>query len=393
MSYEDEFNKYSRASHSAGKARHSAGVDLPGIKPVIPLSQDKASRKQKFDSMRVDDFSNNSEYSRNSDKYSHSHLNPSPQAKASERSFNKKKSKGPVAAIICLFVVLAIGFGAWFFLVKPVNITINDGDIVEVDGDRDIARALEISNVGTIPGDFVAVDGTVLEKNTGDNFAAEVNGVRTTDINQKLHDGDKVKIVKGDNKVEDYTSYEVKTPFTTTAEGEGPIHEVLGNAAEGITTVKTGKISGRSTKEQTQDVSNIVLNEHYADTGSDKVIALTFDDGPTETYTPQVLDILEANDVKATFFTIGNQIKGNEKLLQRAYKDGDQICTHSYTHGKGLTESGDGLDLNSLSGTEQHQEIEKGLKSIEDATGETASRIMRAPGGSFSLNILQNIAD
>ena len=289
--------------------------------------------------------------------------------------------------------MVGVGVGAWLLFIKPVNVVINGNEYVEVDGDRDIARALEVSNVNTIPGDYVAVDGTVLEKNKGETFAAEVNGVRTTDINRRLRDGDQINIVKADNKVEDYTSYEVKTPFTVSLKGTGPIHEVQGNAAEGITVVKTGKVSGAVAKEQTQEVSDIVLDEHYAETGNDKVIALTFDDGPTEAYTPQVLDILEANDVHATFFTIGNQIKGNEKIVKRAYQDGNQICTHSYTHGKGLTESGDGLDLNSLSAEEQHKEIEYGLKAIEDATGETASRIMRAPGGSFSLTILKNIAD
>ncbi|MCF0104562.1 MAG: polysaccharide deacetylase family protein [Eggerthellaceae bacterium] len=397
MSYEDEFAKYSRASYNAGRTKNGAGVDLPGIKPVVPISKQKDSRKEKFYSMRIDDSLLRFEFGRTSSKYSHSHAATETVRgevyNSSTKKRKQKKPRGAVAAIICAFFVIGIGVGAWLLFIKPVNVTINYVDLIEVDGNKDVARALEISNTNTIPGDFVAVDGEVLEKNKGDEFAAEINGIRITDIHWRLCDGDEIKIVKGDNKVEEFTSYEIKTPFSVSITGSGPIHEVKGNALEGITTVKKGKISGNVSEEQTQEVSNVILDEHLPDTGSDKVIALTFDDGPTEAYTPQILDILEANDVKATFFTIGNQIQGNEKILKRAYNDGDQICTHSYTHGKGLTENGDGLDLNSLTAEEQHKEIELGLKAIETATGEPASRILRAPGGSFTLNILKNIAD
>ena len=67
-------------------------------------------------------------------------------------------------------------------------------------------------------------------------------------------------------------------------------------------------------------------------TKSDKVAFLTFDDGPSE-LTEKVLDILKENDVKATFFLIGNQInKDTKKIVKRMNEEGHQIGVHTYCH-------------------------------------------------------------
>jgi peptidoglycan/xylan/chitin deacetylase (PgdA/CDA1 family) len=64
----------------------------------------------------------------------------------------------------------------------------------------------------------------------------------------------------------------------------------------------------------------------------EKLIALTFDDGPHPEHTYQVLDVLKKNDVKATFFVIGKNIAGNEAVLKKIYSDGHQIGVHSFSH-------------------------------------------------------------
>ncbi|MBU3175563.1 polysaccharide deacetylase [Clostridium estertheticum] len=63
----------------------------------------------------------------------------------------------------------------------------------------------------------------------------------------------------------------------------------------------------------------------------EKVIYLTFDDGPS-VMTDKVLDILKENGVNATFFLIGNQIKGYEDMVKRIYTQGNSIGLHTYTH-------------------------------------------------------------
>ncbi|MGX7419509.1 polysaccharide deacetylase family protein [Carnobacterium gallinarum] len=64
----------------------------------------------------------------------------------------------------------------------------------------------------------------------------------------------------------------------------------------------------------------------------DKVIALTFDDGPNRMVTPRILDILKQNDVKATFFVLGNSVQLNPDILEREIKDGHEIGNHTFSH-------------------------------------------------------------
>jgi poly-beta-1,6 N-acetyl-D-glucosamine synthase len=63
-----------------------------------------------------------------------------------------------------------------------------------------------------------------------------------------------------------------------------------------------------------------------------KVVALTFDDGPAEPYTAQILDILKRNNVQATFFVLGERVLEQPKLLQRMYDEGHDIGNHSFSH-------------------------------------------------------------
>jgi len=61
-------------------------------------------------------------------------------------------------------------------------------------------------------------------------------------------------------------------------------------------------------------------------------IAISFDDGPSITYTPQILEILKHHNIQAAFFCIGKRIAENEALLQRVHDEGHIIGNHSYSH-------------------------------------------------------------
>ncbi|WP_085991076.1 polysaccharide deacetylase family protein [Oceanobacillus senegalensis] len=65
---------------------------------------------------------------------------------------------------------------------------------------------------------------------------------------------------------------------------------------------------------------------------SEKRIALTFDDGPENTYTPQILEILRQENVKATFFVVGERVREYPEQLRRMYKDGHAIGNHTWNH-------------------------------------------------------------
>ncbi|MBS4176755.1 polysaccharide deacetylase family protein [Lederbergia citrea] len=86
-----------------------------------------------------------------------------------------------------------------------------------------------------------------------------------------------------------------------------------------------GENKGRAYYEESGDVVWDVVTE-------EKLIALTFDDGPHSTFTPQILDILAKYNAKATFFVIGEHAKKFPNIIKRQVKEGHEIANHSFTH-------------------------------------------------------------
>jgi len=74
--------------------------------------------------------------------------------------------------------------------------------------------------------------------------------------------------------------------------------------------------------------SNLFINGQ----ANDKVVALTFDDGPDGVTTPRILNILKSNNIQATFFCVGNLIENNKSVILQAYSDGNLIESHSWSH-------------------------------------------------------------
>jgi peptidoglycan-N-acetylglucosamine deacetylase len=70
----------------------------------------------------------------------------------------------------------------------------------------------------------------------------------------------------------------------------------------------------------------------YQGSGRDKVIALTFDDGPNEPYTSQIADFLSERQIRATFFQVGRAVLHYKEVTGRLAADGHVIGNHSFTH-------------------------------------------------------------
>ena len=96
-----------------------------------------------------------------------------------------------------------------------------------------------------------------------------------------------------------------------------------------------GSITYYVEDENAQDIQNRLQSWNFQREDNKKIAYLTFDDGPSENVTPQILDILDKNDVKATFFVLGTAIEGGEKqkeLLRRMDEEGHAIGNHGYSH-------------------------------------------------------------
>ena len=91
----------------------------------------------------------------------------------------------------------------------------------------------------------------------------------------------------------------------------------------------------------------------------DKQITLTFDDGPDETWTPQIVKILQDNNVPATFFMIGDQAQRNPDLVSQMAKDGFMFGNHTYLH----------PDISAISHSRLNLELNETQRVIESETG------------------------
>jgi peptidoglycan-N-acetylglucosamine deacetylase len=104
-----------------------------------------------------------------------------------------------------------------------------------------------------------------------------------------------------------------------------------------------------------------------------KVVALTFDDGPTN-LSNKILDVLNKNGVKATFFWQGNNLSSNRDIMEKAKKNRHQIANHSWDHTNGYN-----LDENVV----WEQQVERTIKELKTVAG-IQSNYYRPPFGGIT---------
>lgn len=105
----------------------------------------------------------------------------------------------------------------------------------------------------------------------------------------------------------------------------------------------------------------------------ERTVALTFDDGPHEKWTPALLDGLKERGVKATFFLMGENIAGKEEIVRRMAEEGHLIGNHSYRH----------VQLTKAGTEEVCQAIEQTGEIIEGLIGEKPQYV-RPPYGDWN---------
>lgn len=108
-----------------------------------------------------------------------------------------------------------------------------------------------------------------------------------------------------------------------------------------------------------------------------KLIALTFDDGPSSKYTAQLLDGLKERGVPVTFFILGQNAKSNPSLIKRAYEEGHEIACHTWSH----------PELTGCSTSEIKKEIEDTFEELDRACGDEADYLVRPPYGSTNQKV------
>lgn len=114
----------------------------------------------------------------------------------------------------------------------------------------------------------------------------------------------------------------------------------------------------------------------------EKKVALTFDDGPDSVYTPQILDILKENGVKATFFLIGNRANLFPEMVKRIIQEGHVVGNHSMTH----------PDIMKLDKTQTKDEIFHCEEALAKLIGYKTA-LFRSPYGSLDPDKVKEIKE
>jgi peptidoglycan-N-acetylglucosamine deacetylase len=102
-------------------------------------------------------------------------------------------------------------------------------------------------------------------------------------------------------------------------------------------------------------------------------IAMTFDDGPSATLTPKLLDILAAHHIKVTFFVLGEMVAEHPEILARAAQEGHEIASHSWSH----------PNFAKMSQENIRSQLQRTEDEIKSATGKRPT-LFRPPYGSIT---------
>lgn len=138
-----------------------------------------------------------------------------------------------------------------------------------------------------------------------------------------------------------------------------------------------------SNTEIKEDIKNNQSKEKFVENVDDiyngeegKRVFLTFDDGPSTSVTPHILDTLKKYNIKATFFVLGNRVSDNAELIKREYNEGHYIANHGYSHR---------YDKIYASSKNVLKEYNKTEQEIKKALGDEnySSNLFRFPGGSI----------
>lgn len=109
----------------------------------------------------------------------------------------------------------------------------------------------------------------------------------------------------------------------------------------------------------------------------EKIVYLTFDDGPIPEVTDFVLDTLKRYGAKATFFCVGDNIRKYPSVFQRVINEGHKIGNHTFNHLKGWNTSDDTYMEN--------------VKMCEDAIGDCTSHLFRPPYGRIKVSQIRKL--
>lgn len=226
-----------------------------------------------------------------------------------------------------------------------------------------VAAALATAGVRVPTGQVLAVVSHRPLGSDGHHGHVLVNGAAAT-LATALVAGDRVAVVSGADEVEETRQRTVTLP------APNPSNLYVGGAA-GSGVQRVGISSGEVAS------TRVLVSPQLGHLLSPGAVALTFDDGPDPTYTPQVLALLAKAHVHATFCLIGRDAARYPQLVRAIAAGGHTLCDHTWDHDE---------QLRARPAGQIALDIARGAEAIRKAVG-VAPALFRAPGGNWSPTV------
>lgn len=293
------------------------------------------------------------------------------------RGMNTNNSRKPYAfiAVGCAFLFFVASV-IWYAN-REVPIMLN-GVEAKARINSSIEQLIADQELNPSPGNLLAVDDSVLEKEGGERVSVKLNGKRVSAsklADTKLQPDDKVEVANGRDRYEEHDVQATEIAPTLTVEGRGAIKYVKTWGVPGRSEVWVGKQSGiTADKGVVQEVVNceVVCRSVSPDKKGKKYVALTFDEGPSEN-TQQIVKILQEKGAGATFFLSGDAVKKRSDAVKAIAQAGFDIGSNSYSD----------VDLSGLSGDDLRNQLTRGFDAISKAA-DVSTALLRPPYGAFS---------
>ena len=282
-----------------------------------------------------------------------------------------------IVGVVAVALILVVGIFMWSN--RAVAITLNGSErSVRVGSTLD--QVIADTGITPAPGNLISVSGTTLESGTGYAYLAKLGG---TEMDGPACDayrvkaGDDLQIEDGRDRTEDYDVQVVQEQPQLEMGGDsmGNISYVSQWPKAGSYEMRTGRQSGETARGDTlQQTQNAVVTVHQLKPSDGrKLVALTFDDGPAETYTEEYLKILDQYGIHATFFNLGQSIEEYPDLAKKIVDQGSEVMSHTYQH----------QELAKLDAESLQKEFTTAFAAIKEKTG-VETTAFRPPYGQFT---------
>ncbi len=262
--------------------------------------------------------------------------------------------------VVCALVAL---FAA-FTLVHPATV---NGRRLPLWSATTAGECARRAGVDTTPGDLLDVRGNVITTGAGSDALYVLNGVPVA-AEHHVARGDSLTVRPAGDTAEPTV---LKAELITPEVGPGALRHpsrLTETGLGGIRYAQCGAVSGQ--------VAGLCMASVVPGAEKPPCVALTFDDGPSPTYTPQILSILKQHEARATFFMLGCWAVKHEDLVSRVAQAGHEIGNHSWSH----------PDCTKLSSSGMASQLHRWEGVVEPLTGKHA-RYFRPPYGASNGSV------